>query len=142
MNDLNHVVLIGRLTRDAEIRYTQGGMAITGFSIAVNRRIKKGDQWQDEANFFDCTLFGKSAESMTKYLTKGQQIAVDGELKQDRWEKNGEKHTRIQIVCNSVQLLGGKRDSQQSNDQPPSSVSEMGDNSPHYTQSFEDDIPF
>ena len=61
MTDLNHVMLIGRLTRDAELKYTSGGFAISNFSIAVNRRRKNGEQWVEEANFFDITLYGKSA---------------------------------------------------------------------------------
>ena len=61
-SDLNMVAITGRLTRDSELRYTNGGMAIAKFSIAVNRRTKKGDQWAEEASFFDCSMFGKSAE--------------------------------------------------------------------------------
>ena len=65
MTDLNHVMLIGRLTRDAELKYTSGGFAISNFSIAVNRRRKNGEQWVEEANFFDITLYGKSAENLS-----------------------------------------------------------------------------
>ena len=107
MADLNHVTLIGRLTRDAELKYTPGGLAISSFSIAVNRRRKNGDQWVDEVSYFDINLYGKPAESLKQYLTKGKQIAVDGELRQDRWEKDGQNHSRIVIVANNVQLLGG-----------------------------------
>jgi single-strand DNA-binding protein len=107
MADLNHVTLIGRLTRDAELKYTPGGLAISSFSIAVNRRRKSGDQWIDEVSYFDINLYGKSAESLKQYLTKGKQVAVDGELRQDRWEKDGQNHSRIVIVANNVQLLGG-----------------------------------
>lgn len=115
MTDLNHVVLIGRLTRDigADERafaYTPNGTARANISIAVNRGVKRGDQWEDEANFFDVTIWGKTAETLRPYLTKGQQIAVEGNLKQDRWEKDGVKHSRVTIQANSVQLLGGKRD--------------------------------
>ena len=86
MADLNHVTLIGRLTRDAELKYTPGGLAISSFSIAVNRRRKNGDQWIDEVSYFDINLYGKAAESLKQYLLKGKQVAVDGELRQDRWE--------------------------------------------------------
>ncbi|MBQ1983496.1 MAG: single-stranded DNA-binding protein [Spirochaetaceae bacterium] len=107
MADLNHVTLIGRLTRDAELKYTPGGLAISSFSIAVNRRRKNGDQWVDEVSYFDINLYGKPAESLKQYLTKGKQVAVDGELRQDRWEKDGQNHSRIYIAANNVQLLGG-----------------------------------
>ena len=74
MTDLNHVTLIGRLTRDAELKYTQSGFAISNFSIAVNRRRKNGEQWVEEAHFFDITLYGKSAESLKQYLIKGSRL--------------------------------------------------------------------
>jgi len=107
MADVNHVILIGRLTRDAELRYTSGGMAIGKFSLAVNRRVKSGDGWADEASFFDCSVFGKTAESLGSHLVKGKQVAIDGELRQSRWEKDGQTHSRVEIAVNNVQLLGG-----------------------------------
>ncbi|MGP1586808.1 MAG: single-stranded DNA-binding protein [Treponemataceae bacterium] len=107
MVDLNSVSIIGRLTRDAELKYTSGGMAVSNFSIAVNRRRKNGDQWVDEVSFFDVNFFGKSAESLKQYLLKGKQIAINGELRQDRWEKDGQNHSRVFIVANTVELLGG-----------------------------------
>lgn len=107
MTDLNHVTLIGRLTRDAELKYTSNGFAISNFSIAVNRRRKNGEQWMEEANFFDISLYGKAAESLKQYLIKGKQIAIDGELRQDRWEQDGQPRSRVVIAANNVQLLGG-----------------------------------
>ena len=107
-SDLNSVVLIGRLTRDAELTYLQSGNPVCKMGIAVNRSRKDGEQWISEANFFDVTLFGKSGEALKQYLTKGKQIAVQGALKQDRWEKDGQKFSKVQIVANNVQLLGGK----------------------------------
>lgn len=106
-SDLNSVMLIGRLTRDGELKYSQGGMAILKFSLAVGRNVKKNDRWEEETSFFDCTMFGKSAESMTQYLVKGKQISILGELVQDRWEKDGQKQSRVGIVVNRLQLLGG-----------------------------------
>jgi len=136
MKDINSVILVGRLTRDAELKYLNTGTAICTFSIAVNRSVKKGDKWEDEASFFDITLFGKQGEVVTQYLTKGQQIAVSGELRQDRWEKDGQKHSRVVIVADSVQLLGGKR--QDGNKAAPRAESE-----PLHPEPFEDDpIPF
>jgi single-strand DNA-binding protein len=107
MADLNVVALTGRLTRDAELKYTNGGVAICAFSVAVNRRRKQGDEWIDEANFFDVTLFGRRGEAIQRYLTKGTQIAVQGELKQDRWEQDGNRRSKVQIIANDITLLGG-----------------------------------
>ncbi|MBE6345344.1 MAG: single-stranded DNA-binding protein [Spirochaetaceae bacterium] len=105
--DLNHVVLIGRLTRDAELKYTTSGFAISNFSVAVNRRRKNGEQWIEEASFFEINLYGKSAESLKPYLLKGKQVAIDGELRQDRWEQDGQPRSKVVISANNVQLLGG-----------------------------------
>jgi single-strand DNA-binding protein len=107
MADLNHVVLIGRLTRDAELKYTAGGQAVCKFSIAVNRQKKSGDQWVDEANFFDIVLWGKRGESLNQYLVKGKMVGIDGELRQDRWEQEGQSRSKVEIVANNIQLLGG-----------------------------------
>lgn len=109
MADVNRVIEIGHLTRDEELKYTPGGMAIGNISIAVNRRVKKGQEWVDESNYFDVVIFGKQAESLQRFLTKGKQIAVDGFLKQDRWQdQNGANKSAVKIVANDIQLLGGK----------------------------------
>lgn len=110
MNDLNNVSIIGRLTRDAELKYTQSGYPVASFCIAVNRSRKDGDNYVDEASFFDCSMFGKSAESLKQYMTKGKQVAVIGELRQERWESDGQSRSKVVIVANNVQLLGGKSD--------------------------------
>ncbi|MDR1419190.1 MAG: single-stranded DNA-binding protein [Treponema sp.] len=111
MADLNHVTLIGRLTRDAELKYTSGGQAVCKFSIAVNRRRKNGDQWEDEPNFFDIVLWGRQGESLNQYLVKGKMIGVDGELRQDRWQQDGQNRSKVEIVANNLQLLGGSASS-------------------------------
>ena len=110
MADVNRVVEIGHLTRDEELTYTPGGMAIGKVSIAINRRVKKGQDWVDEANYFDVVIFGKQAETLKRFLTKGKQIAVDGFLKQERWQdqQTGQTRSAVKIVANDIQLLGGK----------------------------------
>jgi single-strand DNA-binding protein len=107
MVDLNHVVLIGRLTRDAELKSIASGQAVCKFSIAVNRRRKNGDQWEDEANFFDIVVWGRQGESLHQYLVKGKMVGVDGELRQDRWQQDGQNRSKVEIVANNIQLLGG-----------------------------------
>lgn len=110
--DINHVVLVGRLTRDVggvDFTYTAGGVACANASIAVNRSRKQGEQWVDEVSFFDVTIWGKTAENLRPYLTKGKLIGVDGFLKQDRWEKDGQRFSKIRIVAENVQLLGGRQ---------------------------------
>jgi single-strand DNA-binding protein len=107
MADINHVVLVGRLTRDAELKSIASGQAVCKFSIAVNRRRKNGDQWEDEPNFFDIVVWGRQGESLHQYLVKGKMVAVDGELKQDRWQQDGQNRSKVEVIANYLQLLGG-----------------------------------
>ena len=141
-NDLNHVILIGRLTRDSELKYTSGGLAIAKFSIACNSRAKKGDQWIDEASFLDVSVFGKSAESLNQYLVKGKQIAVQGRLKQERWESDGQNRSKIVINADNVQLLGGDKNSQGSAPDARNSPSRASQGYSDAQPDFESDIPF
>ena len=129
--DINHVILIGRLTQDLgsderSFGYVGNGQARANVSIAVNRSKKEGDQWVEEVNYFYVTIWGKTAENLKPYLTKGKQICVEGHLKQDRWEKDGQKQSRVTIVADQVQLLGGKSDS--NNSEPTSTYAQQYEN--------------
>lgn len=129
MRDTNSVTLVGRLTRDAETSYTQGGTSILKFSIAVNRGKKVGDGWEDEVSFFDITFFGKSGDAISNYMQKGKQVAVSGELVQDRWtNQEGEKRSKVYVMARNVQLLGGR-------EQEKTTTQKVKD-------TFSDDIPF
>lgn len=111
MTDFNTLTIIGRLTRDVSgnvLAYTAGGTARLNLSIAVNRAQKSGGEWSDKVSFFDVTVWGKTAENISPYLSKGKQIAVQGYLEQQRWEKDGQKYSKVCIIANQVQLLGGK----------------------------------
>ena len=121
MTDLNHVVVIGRLTRDlgADERsfgYLPNGNARANISLAVNRSKKQNEQWIDEVSYFDITIFGKTAENLKSYLTRGKQICVEGHLQQQRWEKDGQKFSKIVIIADNVQLLGGKSENSSNNE--------------------------
>lgn len=132
MSDLNCITIIGRLTADAKLEYTKGGLPICSFSLANNKDVKKGDKWEKYANFFDVTLFGKHGEAVSKYLTKGGQVAIQGEIKQDRWESDGKNHSKVKIIAENVQLLGGKREK----------VEPAAEQQQVHSEAFEDDIPF
>lgn len=106
MADINCVVLVGRLTRDAELKYTNTGYPVCNFSIAVNRRRRNGDVWEDEASFFDIVLWGKQGEALNQYLVKGKQVSVSGELRQNRWEQDGQTRSKVEVIANNIQLLG------------------------------------
>ncbi len=133
--DINNVVLIGRLVRDAELKYTNIGTPVTKFAIAVNERRKNGDSWENRASFIDVTLWGKLGESLHDYMTKGKQIAVQGRLNQQRWEKDGYKHSRTGVVAENIQLLGSKSGGTAPPEQNQESSGNAGEN-------FDDDIPF
>src|SRR5574344_792429 len=106
MTDINKVILVGRLTKDmGDLRYTHEQMAIGEISIAVNRSKKVNDQRQDDASFFCCTVYGKTAENLKQYLVKGQQVAIEGSLKQERWEKDVQKYCKVSILASNIQLL-------------------------------------
>lgn len=105
--DLNNYSVIGRMTRDLDERafaYTQNGKARLNISIAVN------DGYGDNqyTSYFDVVVWGKTAENIKPYLGKGKQICINGRLRQDRWESNGQKNSRVVIVAETVQLLGGR----------------------------------
>ena len=105
--DINVVVLVGRLTRDCELKSTPQGPSVCRFSIAVNRRKRTGDRWEDEVSYFDVVLWGKSAETLKPYLQKGRQVSIEGELRQNRWDQEGKTVSKVEVVANNVQLLGG-----------------------------------
>jgi len=107
--DVNSLVIVGRLTRDAELKYTAAGQPLSTFAVAVNRKVKRGDAWEEEGNFFDVVYWGRGAEAVNQYLLKGKQIAIEGSLKQNRWQDaEGQPRSKVVIEANTVQLLGGQ----------------------------------
>src|SRR5689334_22368427 len=108
MASFNRVVLVGNLTRDPELRYIPSGMAVSDIGLAVNDRVKRGDQWVDEATFIDITLWGRTAEIANEYLSKGSPVLIEGRLKLDRWEKDGQKHSKLKVIGERLQMLGSR----------------------------------
>lgn len=151
MADINKVILVGRITKDVgSDEYSYGtlpnGTAKAVIGIAVDRNVKRNDIWEKEASFFNITLFGKQAEALKPYLTKGKQIAIEGSLRQDRWEKDGKKQSKVYVVADNVQLLGSKGDGSSSNytksASSGSAPSSGGDLPPSYDEGVTEDIPF
>src|SRR5262245_31825455 len=108
MASFNRVILVGNMTRDPELRYIASGTAVSEIGLAVNDRVKKGDQWVDEATFVDVTLWGRDAEVANEYLSKGSPVLVEGRLKLDRWEKDGQKFSKLRVVANNIKFVGGR----------------------------------
>ena len=109
MASFNRVILVGNLTRDPELRYIPSGTAVSDIGLAVNDRVKRGDQWVDEATFVDITLWGRTAEIANEYLSKGSPVLIEGRLKLDRWEKDGQKHSKLKVIGERLQMLGAAK---------------------------------
>ncbi len=101
---MTSVTLFGRLTKDMELTFTQGGMAIGKFSVACDRQVKRGENWESQTSYFDCTLFGKRAEGLKQYMTKGRQVTIIGELVQESWQSENGKRYAVKINAQSVGL--------------------------------------
>jgi single-strand DNA-binding protein len=101
----NKVILIGNLTKDPEIRYTPQGTPVATFRLAVNSKFKSGDEMKQEALFIDIVVFGKQAEPVGQYLTKGSSALVEGRLQERKWEKEGKQHSKFEVVGQAVRFL-------------------------------------
>lgn len=111
---INNVVVVGNLTRDVELRSTAGGTPVLSFGIAVNDRRKNASgQWEDVPNFFECVTFGNRATALSDILTKGMKVAVAGKLHYSSWEKDGQKHSKVDIIANEVELMQNRKPQQQ-----------------------------
>jgi single-strand DNA-binding protein len=109
MASYNRVVLVGNMTRDVELKYTQSGLAVTDIGLAVNdRRKNQSGEWVEETTFVDVTLWGRQAEVASEYLGKGSPVLIEGRLKLDQWEnREGEKRSKLRVVGERMQMLGG-----------------------------------
>jgi single-strand DNA-binding protein len=152
MASLNRVILVGNLTRDPELRYIPSGTAVSDIGLAVNDRVKRGDQWVDEATFVDITLWGRTAEIANEYLSKGSPVLIEGRLKLDRWEKDGQKHSKLKVVGERMQMLGSRDGGGGRSGRASGGSSDAGGDAPQYDDSEQympaggpppsDDIPF
>ncbi|MGN0911372.1 MAG: single-stranded DNA-binding protein [Thermoguttaceae bacterium] len=109
MASYNRVVLVGNLTRDPELRSTPSGASVATVGLAVNERRKdQGGNWIEETSFFDVDVWNRSAEVLRDYTTKGSPILVEGRLKQDVWEQDGQKRSKVKIIADRIVLLGSR----------------------------------
>lgn len=104
----NKVVLVGNMTRNVELRRTQQGTAVCDVGLTINERRKQGDEWVDETTFVDVTLWGRTAEVADSYTAKGSSILIEGRLKLDQWEQDGQRRQKLKVVGDRLQLLGGR----------------------------------
>lgn len=142
MASFNRVVLLGNLTRDIELRYTPGNTAVTEVGLAVNdRRKDQSGAWVDEVTFVDITLWGRTAEVANEYLAKGAQVLIEGRLKLDQWEKDGQKRLKLKVICERMQMLGSKSQSGETSASGGSAQQATQQPAQNDADDF-DDIPF
>lgn len=131
---LNTCTVSGHLGKAAELRYTSSHLPILIFSVAVNERRKQSDgSYSDYTNWFDCTMFGKRAESLQPYLAKGTKLSIVGHLHKSSWEQDGNRFSKVEIIVDEVELMNTRRESQAQPSQPPDMES---------ASVYDEDIPF
>lgn len=159
MASFNKVILIGNLTRDPELRVTANGNSICKLGLAVNRvySTKDGER-REETTFIDIDAFGKPAEIISKYMRKGRSLMVEGRLKLDQWESEGQKRSKLSVILENFQFLGGRDDAESSSKgnyeqnsppvrstPPPAAKSESAETNTNFSNdedTLEDDVPF
>lgn len=132
---VNQVAVTGNLTRSPELRATQGGTPVLSFGIAVNDRRKNASgNWEDVPNFFECVTFGNRATALSDILAKGMKVAIAGKLHYSSWEKDGQKHSKVDIIANEVELMQNRKPQQEQPQQyQPTAVPQ---------DVYDEDIPF
>jgi single-strand DNA-binding protein len=137
---INRVLITGNLTRDPELRSTGSGMAVLQMGVAVNDRRKnpQSGEWEDVPNFIDVVMFGTRAESVSRFLSKGSKIAVEGKLRWSSWEDktSGAKRSKVEVVADDIEFLSSRNDSGGGGYSAPSAPAASA------APVLEDDIPF
>lgn len=151
-NDINRVFLIGRLTKDPDLRYTQGGTSIASFSVANNRTYTSQNERKEQVSFFNCIAWGKPGEVIAQHCKKGQRIGIEGRLQQRSWQdQNGAKRNTVEIVVENFQFLSAGAGQQGDSPMPVASDEAPVPSAQYYAppeadstpQHFSDeDIPF
>lgn len=139
MQGLNTVSIGGNLCRDAELRATASGMAVLTFSVAVNesRKNQQTGEYEDYPNYVDCTMLGRRAESVSRYLTKGTYVALTGRLHQNRWKnKDGQNRSKLEVTADNIHFESRRLDG---DDYDQQQAEAQGD---YEAQMYDEDIPF
>lgn len=147
---INKVFISGNLTRDCELRTTQGGTSVLTFGVAVNDRRKNPQtgEWEDVPNFIDCVVFGNRAESICKFIGKGSKVAIEGKLRWSQWERDGQKRSKIEVIVDEIEFMSGsKAQNKQQSQQPtnyPNQYQNAANTGAQASQSdyYQDDCPF
>lgn len=132
---MNKVQILGTLTSDVELRYATNGTAIGKLNIAVNKRYTSNGERKEEVSYFECVAFGKTAENIANYFPKGNRILISGELKQDRWDKDGKKQSKVSILIDGFDFI--ERSENKPNTQPSKPKVEVYNNKGDKTEEVE-----
>ena len=140
---INRVIISGNLTRDPELRSTASGLPVLGFGVAVNDRRKNQQtgEWEDYPNFIDCTVFGARAESLSRFLSKGAKVAIEGKLRWSQWEREGQKRSKIEVIVDELEFMTSRGDSAGTGQASPAAVPSAPDVDV-YSSVYDEDIPF
>ena len=135
---INKVMISGNLTRDPELRSTASGLPVLGFGVAVNDRRKNQQtgEWEDYPNFIDCTMFGARAESLSRFLSKGTKVSIEGKLRWSQWEREGQKRSKIEVIVDELEFMSGRGEG------AGAAVSPSEAPAPDPYDVYDEDIPF
>lgn len=153
---INRVIISGNLTRDPDLRQTSSGTNVLSFGVAVNdrRRNQQTGEWEDYPNFIDCTMFGARAEALSRFLTKGMKVAIEGKLRWSQWERDGQKRSKIEVIVDEVELMTSRNNSSNSQQYAPAQQQYHAAPAQQYSQPaaaqgfdasssvYDEDIPF
>lgn len=140
MSDINNVSLTGRLTRDPELRVTAGGTQLLSFTLAFNTSVRNRQtgEREERGNFIDCTMFGKRADALSRFLAKGQKVAIAGKLRYATWDKDGQRHSKLDLIVDEIDFITPRQSGSQSSQATPAPQDPV----PPIVDDFDDDIPF
>lgn len=157
---INRVNISGNLTRDPELRATASGTQVLSFGVAVNdrRRNPQTGEWEDYPNFVDCTMFGTRAEAVSRYLSKGSKVAIEGKLRYSSWERDGQRRSKLEVIVDEIEFMSRGQQGEAGGYAPAPSYGQQGGYAPAPAQQqapapmaapvppavdvYDEDIPF
>lgn len=141
---INRVSITGNLTRDPELRVTAGGTQVLSFGVAVNdrRRNPQTGEWEDYPNFVDCTMFGTRAEAVSRFLAKGNKVAIEGKLRYSSWEKDGQRRSKLEVVVDEIEFMSQRQGAAAPAAAPVAAPAPAPAAAPPSVDLYDEDIPF
>ena len=141
---INRVSITGNLTRDPELRVTAGGTQVLSFGVAVNdrRRNPQTGEWEDYPNFVDCTMFGTRAEAVSRFLAKGNKVAIEGKLRYSSWEKDGQRRSKLEVIVDEIEFMSQRQGGAAPAAAPVAAPAPAPAAAPPAVDLYDEDIPF